>query len=63
MTIGAGGTGTVSAALSDMRAEALAAIFDSDGTAVVVHAQPDDYRTDPSGASGDRVACGVFRRS
>ena len=63
VTIGAGGTGTVSAALSDMRAEALAAIFDSDGTAVVVHAQPDDYRTDPSGASGDRVACGVFRRS
>ena len=63
VTIGAGGTGTVSAALSDMRAEALAAIFDGDGTAVVVHAQPDDYRTDPSGASGDRVACGVFRRS
>lgn len=63
VTIGASGTGTVSATLSDVRAEALAAIFDEDGTAVVVHALPDDYRTDPAGASGDRVACGVFRRS
>jgi superoxide dismutase, Cu-Zn family len=26
---------------------------------VVVHARADDYRTDPSGNSGDRVACGV----
>jgi superoxide dismutase, Cu-Zn family len=30
------------------------------GTALVVHAQPDDYRTDPSGNSGDRIACGVI---
>ena len=32
---------------------------DADGTALVLHAKPDDYRTDPSGASGDRVACAV----
>jgi Cu-Zn family superoxide dismutase len=32
---------------------------DEDGTAVVIHAGPDDYKTDPSGASGDRIACGV----
>lgn len=42
---------------------ALASIFDGDGTAVVVHAAPDDYRTDPAGNAGDRIACGVFRRS
>lgn len=42
---------------------ALAAIFDGDGTAVVIHANPDDYRTDPSGNSGDRVACGVLQRT
>ena len=33
---------------------------DADGTAIVVHAKPDDYKTDPSGASGDRVACAVL---
>ena len=63
VTIGATGGGTVSATLRDTRADALAAVFDADGTAIVVHAGPDDYRTDPSGNSGDRVACGVFARS
>jgi superoxide dismutase, Cu-Zn family len=36
-------------------------LFTREGTALVVHAQPDDYRTDPSGNSGDRIACGVIR--
>jgi superoxide dismutase, Cu-Zn family len=31
------------------------------GKALVVHAMPDDYKTQPSGGSGDRVACGVIR--
>jgi Cu-Zn family superoxide dismutase len=31
-----------------------------DGTAIVIHAGPDDYRTDPAGESGDRIACGVI---
>ena len=63
VTIGSSGGGTVSATLRSSRADALAALFDSDGTAIVVHAGPDDYRTDPSGNSGDRIACGVFSRS
>lgn len=29
------------------------------GTAIVIHAQPDDNMTDPAGNAGDRVACGV----
>lgn len=29
------------------------------GKALVVHAKPDDYKTQPSGDSGDRIACGV----
>ncbi|HUF12812.1 MAG TPA: superoxide dismutase family protein [Longimicrobiales bacterium] len=35
-------------------------IFDRDGSALVIHADPDDQRTDPSGNSGARVACGVL---
>ena len=32
---------------------------DQDGTAIVIHAGPDDYKTDPAGDSGGRIACGV----
>ena len=33
------------------------------GTSLVFHAQEDDNRTDPSGNSGDRIACGVVAKS
>ena len=35
-------------------------LFDSDGSAVMIHEGPDDYITDSSGDSGSRVACGVI---
>jgi superoxide dismutase, Cu-Zn family len=34
----------------------------TNGAAIVVHAKADDYKTDPSGNSGDRVACGVVTK-
>jgi Cu-Zn family superoxide dismutase len=35
-------------------------LLDPDGTSVVIHANADDYHSDPAGASGDRIACGVI---
>jgi Cu-Zn family superoxide dismutase len=37
-------------------------VFDADGAALVIHAGPDDDRTDPAGNSGERIACGVIMR-
>ena len=39
------------------------ALNDADGTGLVIHAKPDDYKTDPSGNSGDRIACAVLAPS
>ena len=33
------------------------------GRTVIIHKNPDDFRTQPSGDSGDRVACGVIMPS
>jgi superoxide dismutase, Cu-Zn family len=34
----------------------------SNGAAIVVHGKADDYKTDPAGNSGDRIACGVITK-
>ena len=39
------------------------ALLDADGSSIVIHAGPDDYKTDPAGNSGDRIACGVIVKS
>ena len=62
LMIGADGTGILAVQLPGSRDAALAALFDGDGSAVVIHAALDDYRTDPSGNSGARIACGVLQR-
>jgi superoxide dismutase, Cu-Zn family len=37
-------------------------LFSNGGTAIVIHAKADDMKTDPSGNSGDRIACGVISK-
>ena len=37
-------------------------LFTGGGTSLVIHASADDQKTDPSGNSGDRIACGVITK-
>lgn len=63
ITIGADGTGMLHFTVPGATLEGQAtSLLDADGAAVVVHANADDYRTDPSGNSGGRIACGVVQR-
>ena len=36
-------------------------MFANGGTSLMVHAKPDDNRTDPTGNAGDRIACGLIQ--
>lgn len=38
-----------------------AGLLDADGAALIIHEKPDDYKTDPTGNSGKRIICGVFK--
>jgi Cu-Zn family superoxide dismutase len=35
-------------------------LLDGDGSAIVIHANPDDYKSQPSGKAGARIACAVI---
>jgi Cu-Zn family superoxide dismutase len=37
-------------------------LFAGDGSALVIHARADDYKSQPAGDAGDRVACGVIKK-
>jgi superoxide dismutase, Cu-Zn family len=37
-------------------------LFANGGTALMIHAKPDDMKTDPAGNAGDRIACGVITK-
>ena len=62
LSIDSQGRGVLSAQIGGTLSEAEAVLFDADGTAIVIHADPDDYKTDPSGNSGERIACAVLKR-
>ena len=55
--------GTANATLTDPRVNMGTdnhSLFSNGGTSLVIHAKADDMKTDPSGNSGDRIACGLI---
>ena len=58
LEIDGGGRGTIGATILGAT---LANLLDADGAAFVVHAAADDLKTDPSGNSGGRIACGILQ--
>lgn len=36
-------------------------VFDEDGSAIIIHAGADDHMSQPSGAAGDRISCGLIQ--
>ena len=62
-TVAADGTAksTLTASMMTMGTDGHS-IFTNGGTALVVHAKADDMKTDPSGNSGDRIACGTITK-
>jgi Cu-Zn family superoxide dismutase len=62
LTVGANGAGALDFDIAGATLRGGSTpLLDADGAAIVIHAQADDYRTDPSGNSGARMACGVVR--
>lgn len=62
LVIGADGRGTARFTTDRITLTAGASgVFDADGTALVVHAAPDDQMSQPAGNAGARVACGVLK--
>jgi Cu-Zn family superoxide dismutase len=62
-TVRANGTARVT--VTDPRVnlgDGASSLFANGGTALVIHAKADDMKTDPSGNSGDRIACGVISK-
>jgi Cu-Zn family superoxide dismutase len=55
--------GTANATVTDMHVnlgDGPNSLFANGGTSLIIHAKADDQKTDPSGNSGDRIACGTI---
>lgn len=60
LLIGTDGRGAFTIDLHGAKMAGQGGLLDEDGAALVIHANPDDLKTDPTGNSGGRIACGVF---
>ena len=61
LTVGADGKGSASVLDKDVTlGDGANSLFHDGGTSLVIHAKADDLMSDPSGNSGDRIACGVI---
>ena len=61
--VGADGTAKMDMLTKDVTlGDGANSLFHPDGTALVIHASPDDYKTDPAGNAGARIACGVVTK-
>jgi len=62
--VDASGAGKVSTGVSGVSlGEGPDSLFHTGGTALVVHGAADDYKTDPAGNAGPRIACGVIEKT
>jgi Cu-Zn family superoxide dismutase len=62
-TVKADGTSTVTIKNAKVTlGDGVNSLFANGGTSLVIHEKADDMKTDPSGNSGARIACGVIRR-
>ncbi len=63
LEVGADGTAKVDVHQAGVTlGEGKTSLFHPGGTAIVIHASPDDGMTDPAGNAGARIACGVITR-
>lgn len=64
ISVGADGKGRMEALLPGLQLRGGATpLLGAQGAAIVVHSGPDDYRSDPAGNSGSRIACGVLAKA
>jgi superoxide dismutase, Cu-Zn family len=61
LTVGANGRTSYKTVAHGFMLMGEAGLLDADGGAVIIHAKPDDYKSDPTGNAGDRIVCGVFK--
>jgi Cu-Zn family superoxide dismutase len=64
ITVGTDGKAKVSVAakLVTLKEGEKNSLFQTGGTSLVIHANPDDEATDPAGNAGDRIACGPITK-